>query len=171
VFDFTLEEIQWISEPSPFSLKTMKIYIFLLILAAFLQTSFVPFNLVLLLLIARAYVIDDSTNLYAAFASGIFLGILSSENIGFLALTFLIAVKIASLMRKLPISTNVLTIIPVSFIIILLVTLSQNLLFSESLNLPLIIQETIISLPIFLGMRFWEERFLGKSDLRLKIKR
>jgi len=148
----------------------MKFFILILIISIFLQTSFVPVNLALILLLSRAYVVDEKMNLYLAFISGIMLGILSSQNIGFWPLIFLVVVKIVGLMRRLPISANFLTILPVSFLLIGLVDLAKSFILNQTFNWNLFLVEVIVTLPIYILVSFLEDRFVPKADIKLKIR-
>lgn len=148
----------------------MKLFILILIISIFLQTSFVPLDLSLILLLSRAYVTDEKINLYLAFISGVLLGILSSQNIGIWPLIFLIVVKIAGLMRQLPISANFLTILPISFFLLGLVHLTKSFFLNQSLNFNFFLLDLIITLPIYILISFWEDRFVPKADIKLKIR-
>ncbi len=148
----------------------MKTIIFLFIIAAFLQSSFIPVNLVLIMLICRCLVVEEKTNYYLAFFIGLLLGILSPVNLGFWPLLFTIVVKVVHLLRKISLAANLLTIIPISFIILLLISFFEKTLFQASLDFKMIIIETIVAFPIFIFFRFWEERFIIKPELKLRIK-
>ncbi|MBI2022123.1 hypothetical protein HYS93_04595 [Candidatus Daviesbacteria bacterium] len=149
----------------------MKLYVFLLILAAFLQTSIIPINLVLILLIIRSFLIEDKANYLASFFLGILLGILSSSNVGYWSLIFLLVVKIVYLTKKLPFFENASTFLLLSFILVLFVNVSSGLILKQTIDYRLVLIEALVSLPIFWLIRLWEERFVVKSDIRLKIKK
>ena len=148
----------------------MKIFIFLLILAAFLQSSFIPINLVLILLIARSLAIPEKQNLYAAFLAGILLGLLQSQNLGFWTLSFVLLVKLLTLSKKLPFSRNLLTVLIVSGLALGLVSLGQSLYFHQAFELSKLIWEIVLSGPVYLMILFWEERFVVKPETRLKLR-
>src|SRR5256885_1337250 len=109
----------------------MKFFILLLIIASFLQASFIPVNLVLLLLISRAFIIEDKSNYYLAFFAGLFLGIVSIYNIGLWPLIFLLLVKVINLSKKLPLSKNILSLIILSLGLIGLVGYSQSVMYHQ----------------------------------------
>ena len=148
----------------------MRLYIFLLILSAFFQTSFVPLNLCLIIIICRSFILSKQSNFFIAFLIGIILGVLASQNLGFWALVFVIITKVSNATKKLPVSSNIFTIIPVIFVLLMLVSLLENLSFKTPINLLKIIIESLLGLPIFYFFKLWEERFVLKSDLRLKIR-
>lgn len=148
----------------------MKLFLFLLIIASFLQSSFLPMNLVLILIICRSYVVDETSNYLNAFIAGTFLGFLTTQNIGFWALILTIVVKIIHLSRKLPVSSNNFTIIPVAFVMILIVSLVEKLVFNLPFNFLKILLESLLCLPTFILIRFWEERFVIRPEIKLKIR-
>ncbi len=146
----------------------MKTFILILIIAAFLQSSFIPINLVLILLISRSLSLIDQANLAAAFLGGILLGLLSAANLGFWALVFLMVVKLIELIKKLPFSVNILTIIPVSLLLILAVEYSQQLLLGQTLSLTKVIVETVLVLPTYFVFNLLER---GAFTPELKLRR
>ncbi len=148
----------------------MKSLFFILTIAAFLQTTFLPINLVLIIIICRSVAYNETSNYYYAFFAGIILGLLSAHNLGFFGLVFLIIVKLAHIIRKLPITTNIFTIIIITFALTYLTALMELFFLKISLNLQKIIIESLISLPVFVLIRIWEERFIVRSDIKLKIR-
>lgn len=147
----------------------MKLFILFLILAGFIQTSFAGLNLCLVLLICRSFIVRDQLNLIMAFVIGIFLGILSAQNIGFWALVFLLAVEAIQVVKTLPILDNAKTLLPVSLLVVTMAAVSEAFLFGQSMNFTKILWETLLSLPIFLLLRFWEERFIVTPGIKLRI--
>lgn len=148
----------------------MKLFILLLIIAIFLQTSFVPINLVLILIISRAFVIEELANYYLAFFGGILLGILSVNNIGFWPLVLLIIVKILHLSKKLPLSKNIFTVAIMAFVLLSAVDFLQSFLFHQDFEIKKVFIENIIAIPVYYLMKIWEERFIVKSEVKLKIR-
>lgn len=147
----------------------MKIFIIALIIACLLQTSFVPVNLCMILLICRSLARPDISNLYLAFFAGIFLGILSSLNIGFYALAFLAVVEMIELLRNTRITSNILWVLPISGGLFLLLALAERLFLGMAINFWIILAETVLSLPFFVVVKFWEERFIVLPDVKLKL--
>lgn len=148
----------------------MRLFIFLLLLSAFLQTSFLQINLCLILLISRSFAYEESENYYAALFGGLLLGFLSTANLGFWPIVFLLVVKLAHLIRRLPITANFLTVIPASLLIILVSSYVESLSYKTTINFVLIVLEAVLALPIYLLIRYWEERFVVKPELKLKIR-
>jgi hypothetical protein len=146
----------------------MKIYLLIIIIFCFLQASFVGVNLCLILLVARSFLADDKSNLYMGFLAGIFLGVLTTENMGFIALSFLLSIKFMNLLKRLPISENSLIVIPYSLLVITLFNFTFSFINKETLNFSLIIIETILVLPTYLILRTWEDNFTFQKDIKLK---
>src|SRR5260221_1034153 len=146
----------------------MKTFILILIIYSFLQIFFIPINLVIILLISRSLSLIDQANLAAAFLGGILLGLLSAANLGFWALVFLMVVKLIELIKKLPFSVNILTIIPVSLLLILVVEYSQQLLLGQTLSFTKVIVETVLVLPTYFVFNLLER---GTFTPELKLRR
>jgi hypothetical protein len=150
----------------------MNVFIGLLIFAAFLQTSFVGINLVLLLIASRSFVIETRSNYFLAFGAGILVGILSAQNIGYWPLILLITVKIAHLIRKLPFSISILTFIPVLILSLSVATGVEYLFLKQTINWVKVAVEFIVGIPIFLFIRFWEDRFMIHSQsVKLRMRK
>ncbi len=148
----------------------MRTSFFIILLSAFLQTTFLPLNLCLILIICRSYALEERQNYYLALFAGIVLGFLNSQNLGFWPLIFLIVVKITHLVKKLPVTANFLTIIPVAFIQLALVKWLESLIFKSTLNFFFVIVETVLALPLFILIKLWEERFIANKEIKLRLK-
>lgn len=148
----------------------MKFFIFLLIIAVFLQSSFIGVNLALVLLISKNLASPEKQDLLAAFLAGVLVGLLQAQNIGFWALLFILIVKLTSLTKKLPFSKNILTILIVSSTAILLTDLLEMAYFQKTFESLKVIWEVLLSLPFYLFLLFWEERIMVKPDARLKLR-
>ncbi len=148
----------------------MKTLIIILILASFLQTTIIPMDLVLIILICRSYIKISKSNLYLALFFGLLISHLKLTYLGFDSLVYLIAVQITQILSKSRLAGNSLLIIPLTFV---LITLSQfiNFLFlHESLNLfPKVLIEAGISLLVLYVLRIWEERFIVQGGIQLKV--
>lgn len=148
----------------------MKLIILLIILCAFLQTTFIPLNLVLLFIIARSFAITDNANFILSFIAGILVGLLSSQNIGIYPIIFLSVTQIIYWFKKLPFSTNILFIIPLFILICTSLAYIEQIIFNQSFNVFKIIPETLIGTLVFIFVKFWEDRFIVKPQLRLRMK-
>lgn len=149
----------------------MKLFFIFLLLAVFIQSSFLGINLALVLITARSFASDNKSNFYFAFMAGVLIGVLTSQNIGIWALAFVILVKALQVVKKLPVSANYLTIFPYSLVLILLIDFltSLNLHFSFQIYKPVI--EAVLVVPIFVIIKFWEERFVPTPAIKLKIRK
>jgi len=148
----------------------MKTLLLLITLFAFLQSAFLGASLVLVLIVARSLVIEDRDNLFLAFFGGLILSFLTQVNLGYYPLVFILIVKLAGLLRKLPVSFNLLTVLICGGILIL-VTAFLDSLFIE---IPFLIYphliEIVLVLPFYFLIKFWEERFLSKPGMKLKMR-
>ncbi|MDO8573372.1 MAG: hypothetical protein Q7R77_01340 [Candidatus Daviesbacteria bacterium] len=140
----------------------MKTLIIILIIASFLQTTVLPVNLGLIILICRAYLRADRANLYLAFVFGIFIANLNLINLGIGSFIYLLAVTIVQALSKLRLAANPLLIVPISFMLLSLDQLA-------SWDLSKILISSFLSLPIFYAIRLWEERFIVQKEIRLKF--
>lgn len=147
----------------------MKTLIIVLILVSFLQTAILPLDLVLIILICRSYIKDDKANLYLAFALGLLISHLTLMPLGLNSLIYLMLIQITQILAKSRLAGNLLLIVPITFILlsvndIVSSFLIKNLFFSIETFL-----ESMLSLPIVYLVRFWEERFIVKREIKLKI--
>lgn len=148
----------------------MKLFVFLLIITALLQTTFLQVNPVLVLLICRALIREEIASYYSAFFIGILLGILESKNTGFYALFFVIIVKIIHLIKSTPISAYFLTVIPTTLVFSFALNFLKYFFFSQAINYYVPLVDALLSLPIYFFLKIWEERFVVKSSIKLKIR-
>lgn len=148
----------------------MKLVILTLIILTLLQTVLLPVNLVLLLILARSLVTDEKSNLWLAFLAGILLGLMSGTNLGFWAVIFLVVVKLVVIIKQLPIQINLRTVLPISLGIIVLVNLVEWWFLKVSLSQLKVLTEVLLSLPIYLIVGWWEERFVVAPAVKLKLR-
>lgn len=140
-----------------------------LILACFLQEAFLPFNLVLLIIIARSFVIDEKENYYLAFIFGLLLSFLAGYVLGILSIIYLIIVLVIHIFRRIQFVTHPVVVIPVAAVSLLVDALIRSLLLSSSVNLLSLLPQILLIIPIYFLMFFWEERFIPKKDIKLKM--
>lgn len=141
----------------------MKTLIFFLIIASFIQTTILPVDFVLLILISRAYLKSDKANLYLAFAFGLLVGFLNLSNLGFVSLIYLLIVTGTRILSKLRLAGNPLLIVPVSFGFLSLIHITD-------FRFSAVLLSSLLSLPILYLIRLWEERFVVQKEIKLKIK-
>lgn len=148
----------------------MKTLILILIILSFIQTTILPLNMVLIILIARSLIRPEKNNLILAFGFGLLTAHLSLQPLGFQSFIYLILVQITQVLSKTRVSANPLIIMPIVFVFVSADILATSLLARQSINLiPQVLIETLISLPIFYLIRLWEERFIVRHDIRLKM--
>lgn len=148
----------------------MKLFIFGLILAIFLQTTLLPLNLCLVLFCVRSLVKAQKSTLYISLIFGVLLGILSSVNIGFYPLIFLLSIKSIEVFKASYLYNNIIFFLPILFIIYLIISLLSGLILGLSFSFMQVIFETLISVPFYFLIKFWEERFIVRPQIKLKLK-
>lgn len=144
-------------------------FLLVLILAAFVQTSFLPINLCLILIIARVLIVTDKYNLLTAFIAGLLISFLSLTNLSFYTLIFLFVTKLAQIYKSSRLSSNIITIGGFSLFIFLLNGLLEKAILGITFKLSLVLWELVVLILTYLIMLFWEERFIANKPLRLKI--
>lgn len=147
----------------------MKTLILILVIAAFLQATILPIDLVLLILICRSYIKAEKSNLYLAFAIGLVVGHLTLAPAGLMSLIYLSIVTLTQILSASRLAGNPLLIVPIAFVFL---SLSQitNLYFShQTFKLFNLILVSLLSLPLLYLIRIWEERFIVPKDIKLKI--
>lgn len=147
----------------------MIIFIVVLMLLSFLQSTILAVNLVLLVIIARSFVVDEKINLYFAFFFGLLLSLLLGYPLGSLSLVYLFSVLAIKFMKKGELSTSWLSILLLSVILLLFDLGARSLLLKSSFNLPSLLTEFAFIIPVYFLVKFWEERFTVKSEIRLKV--
>lgn len=147
----------------------MRIFLLIFVFLAFLQSAFLPVNLVLVTLIARSFAVTDRTNLWLAFLGGLILSFLTQTNLGYYPLIFLIIVKLNYVLKNLPISFSPLMIFLLSVVLISISALFNKYLTFGNWDLYSRLFEAVIILPVFYAVRFWEDRFLPKKAIKLKV--
>lgn len=147
----------------------MKTLIVILIIASFLQTTILPIDLVLLILICRAYLKSEKANLYLAFAFGLLAAHLNLGNLGLQSLIYLIIVQITQILAKSRLAGNPLVIVPLSLVLLSLNQIINSFISHQVLGFPIIIFASFLSLPVLFLVRFWEERFIVRREIKLKV--
>lgn len=142
----------------------MKTIVAILILLAFLEAAFLPIKLVLTILLVRAFIRQDLSNLILAFGLGLLLSHLQNQPLGLNALIFLILVEAVYLWSKTTFSHNLWTAVPVIGALLL----SVEFITGEGQYIN-IIGELLLVPFIYLVVRFWEERFIVRPEQKLKL--
>lgn len=147
----------------------MKALIIILIIAAFLQATILPLDLVLIILICRSFIKTGKSNLYLAFAFGLFLGHLNLTPLGLQSIIFIVLVQITESLSKGRLSENPLSLVPICLMGVAVNQITLSIFIHQALQLTPKIYEAILALPIFYLVRFWEERFIVRKEIKLKI--
>lgn len=147
----------------------MRTLIIILIIASFLQTTILPIDLVLLILICQAYARADKANFYLAFAFGLLTSHLNLSHLGVQSLIYLVSVLVTESLSKLRLAGNPLLIVPISLVLLSVDQLINSMLGYTAFDLPKLIFASVLSLPALFIIRFWEERFVVRKEIKLKI--
>lgn len=147
----------------------MKTLIIILIIASFIQTTILPIDLVLLILICRSYIKADSSNLYLAFFFGIFTSHLNLVSIGFQSFIYLTFVEATEVLSRLRLAGNPLLIVPLSFFFLTSNQLANSILSHNTFAFLQVIIACLLSLPILFLVKLWEERFTVRKEIKLKM--
>lgn len=147
----------------------MKTLISILIIAAILEATILSYDLVLIILICRSFIKAGKANLYLAFAFGLLNAHLTLTPLGLQSILFLVLIQITQILSRSRLSNSSLFIIPICLVLLSLSTLLTVLIHAKIFQFTHIIFESILSLPIFYLVRFWEERYIVRKEIRLKI--
>ncbi len=148
----------------------MKTLITILIIAAFIQTTILPIDLVLIILICRSYTRLDKNNLFLGFAFGLFNSHLYLTTLGFQSLIYLILIQMTHMLSKTRLAGNSLLIVPLSLVLLSINQILNSLFIHQTIELfPKVFLESLLSWPIFIAVRLWEERFIARKGIKLKI--
>lgn len=139
----------------------MKTLIVVLIIVSLLQSAILPINLVLIILICRSYLRAEKSNLFLAFGFGLLDGYLNLTSLGQISLIYLTVVQITQSLSKSRLAGNLLLIIPISWVLLFLT--------QQPTSISLIFLESLISLPTLYILRLWEERFIIRKEIKLKV--
>ncbi len=148
----------------------MKALLTILIILSFLQATILPLNLVLIILLCRSFIKKDKNNLYLCFFLGLLVSHLTLMPLGLLSIIYLIFILITQLLSSSKYTSSSLLILP----IVAFCLLVNNFLISMFTNQPFMINtiiliEILLALPIFYLVRLWEERFIVRRDIKLKV--
>lgn len=145
----------------------------ILLVGGFIQTSILPVNLVLIILICRSYLTFGLDNLWLGFVCGLLVAFLSAYPLGLLSICYLFFIALIQLVKKSNLSSNWLFILPVSAGLLTLDQMITGIFtgssFTSIIKWPIILEGIILTIPVYLMVRFWEERFVPKLGIKLKI--
>ncbi len=141
----------------------------ILLLISFLESTLLPINLVLLILMARTFVAGEKNNYYLAFIFGFTVSLFWGYQLGSLSIVYLISVYVVKIVKKMDFSSHWLSILPLLSILLFADKLVMSQFFRSSINWLILIVEILLVIPIYFIVRFWEERFIPKKEIKLKI--
>lgn len=134
-----------------------------------IQVSVVNFDLVILVIVARSFLVYSRSNYYLAFALGLLVSLLSGTPLGLMSIFYLLVVKIIHLFRRSTLSEYWLAVLPLSLALLGLNYLWQKVVIGTTLDLSTSIWQLLLLIPIYLIVGFWEERFSVREQIKLKI--
>lgn len=142
-----------------------------LILLSFLQSTILGVDLILVVLIARSLTVEDKENYFFAFGLGLLISYLTGQPLGLYSLVYLLLVKVVYLVKLISVGNHYLMILPIVLILSSLTQFIQNMFFSAAFTFSPVIAQTLLAIPIYLAVKFWEERFIPKKEIKLRLGR
>lgn len=148
----------------------MKTLVIILIIAAFLQSTILPINLTLIILIARSLIKPERANLILAFSFGLLISHLNLGPLGLQGLIYLMLTQFTQILSKSKVSANPLIIVPLTLLLSSLNLTTISIITHQSIHLlPKLFWEAMFALPTFYIVRLWEERFIVRKEVKLKV--
>ena len=148
----------------------MRGLIVILIFACLIQSTFLPINLVLMILIIRSFIVDSKSNFYLAFIFGLVVSLLQGQIIGPISLINLFSIALVSVLKKSQIAQNLITLMLVGVTLLTVDHIIESVIIQTSIDFKLVIYHIVIFIPVYLLVRFLEERFVVQKEIKLKIK-
>lgn len=149
----------------------MRTLIVVLIILAFLESAILNIDLVLMVLILRAFVKEEKGNLYLALGFGLFLAHLKFQNLGLVPFIYLVLVQLSHILSKSRLSNNHWVVLPITLVMLVIQDIIFSVINHFSIQIwPKTLIEAILVIPVYLIIRFWEERFVIKPEIKLKIR-
>lgn len=147
----------------------MKTQIVILILTSLIQAVFLPMDLVALLLVTQALVKNEKNNLLLAFFIGLFVSHLQQLPLGLLSLIYIFEIELVQILKKIPLS-GIFTPFFIIFLVLFINSSLYSIIFSQTIIIwPKLFIEIILSIPTYIIMSFWQDRFVVKKDIKLKV--
>ncbi|HKZ34393.1 MAG TPA: rod shape-determining protein MreD [Patescibacteria group bacterium] len=146
-------------------MKRVWIYL-LLLLFAFLQTTFAPINLVLLLVVLWAAIRTPKDAIIFSFIAGIVLDLLSGRLLGMSALLFLTTIVLFSFFRKNVWSSHILAVSAVVFVSSFLFSLAT----SAPWNIWRAVAEVLLMIILKPVISFVDVELQGEQPIQLDFR-
>lgn len=148
----------------------MKALIFILLISTFLQTTIWSLELTLIIILIRAAIKPEKENLYLSFGFGLLLAHLLLLPWGSLSLLYLILVAAVSLIfKRWHLEHPLILILLVLSGILVDALVVSALIKSWDISFFKLLSEFLLILPIYIMVKFLEERFTVKSEIKLKF--
>lgn len=149
----------------------MKTLITILILTSFIQVTLIPLDLCLMVLLLRSFIRPSSENLYLAFGLGLLVSLLNHAQLGLESLIFLFFAELVYLISKSTLTRNLYSSVAILSLFLVLYQVIEGLIYHQTIQFwPKIPIEILVSLPLYIVIRVWEERFITRKDIKLKVK-
>lgn len=148
----------------------MKGLIIILVFASLIQSSLLPINLVLMILIIRSFIVDAKSNFYLAFIFGLVISLLQGQMMGLISLINLFSVSLITVLKRSQIVQNFITLMLAGVALLTIENIIQSLIIQATLDFKLAIYQTIILPLMYLLVRFLEERFVVQKEIKLRLK-
>lgn len=138
-------------------------------LIALFQASFGGGDFILLILVTRSLIISDTSNFWLAFTFGLLYAFLANFPLGSLSLIYLLLLFLSQLTKKFTVHASWWYIFPFAFLLFALGSFLESFFLHFDFNLKNILLLAIFSLPIYLFLKFCQERFIPQKEIRLKL--
>lgn len=148
----------------------MKAIIVILILCSFLQSTILSLDLVTVILLIRTFITKDRANLYSGFFLGLLVSHLSFTPLGLQSLIYLLMIELTIIISKIRFWNTTLTFIPLLIIMLCLNQIIIAWVTNQTIILwPKIGWDLLIAIPIYILLRLWEERFVVRPEVKLRV--
>ena len=147
----------------------MILLIISLVILSFIQSTILPLELVLEIILLRAFLKVDRTNLYLAFGFGLLISFLGHFPLGSQSIIYLLLVAFVHFLSKTPLSKNIFTCIPAVVVLLTFSDAASALFLHTQIGWIKILFELLFAFPIYFILKIWEERFIVRPDIKLKI--
>lgn len=149
----------------------MKTLIFILIILSFLQTTVLPVNFLLIILICRNFIKGGKENFYLAFAFGFLISLLNLLPLGIISVVYLMLAMITQLVSMSRFTRSSILIVPLVAFALVVHDFTVNIITNQHFVLtPTLLWELFSILPVFYLVRLWEERFIIRKGIKLKFR-
>lgn len=145
--------------------------ILILVLLSFLQSALSFFQIILLALIARSFLVSDRKNYWLAFGLGLLLTLLTDIKLGSLSVVYILTVVLVYFVKERSVGSHWWVLLPVTMLMLGVDSLIKMMLLGSSLDIFPILWQTVLILPVYFCLKIWEERFVVKKEIRLKVRK